>query len=289
MLRNRVIGVLVVRSGLVVQSIGFRQFLPVGIPSIAVEYLNRWGIDEIILLDIDATLQERAPTYEQIAAASQFCRVPLAVGGGVQNCAHMEGLIRAGADKIVLNAASVETPELITQGAKQFGSQCMVVSIDARKHADDRYEAFTRGGRLATGKTPAELARQAEAYGAGEILINSIDRDGSKQGYDLCLVEQVINATHLPVIICGGVGHPEHLRQGLRLPVSGVAAANFWHYTEHSVVTVKRYLAEQGANIRLDSYVTYADTPFREDGRIAKVEDVCLQKLRFTYLPEEVI
>lgn len=288
-LKQRVVGVIVVRAGWAVQSIGFRRFLPVGRPEIAVEYLNRWGIDEIILLDIDATLAGRKPDFEAVGRYARFGQVPLTVGGGISEVADIERLIRAGADKVALNWAARSHPELIAAGAERFGNQCLVVSLDAREVAPGRHEVFARGGREPTGLTPAEAARRACAAGAGEILINSIDHDGSGKGYDLELVRSVLEVVDVPVVACGGVGEPRHLLAGLQLGVSGVAAANFFHFTEHSVIVAKRFLLQAGAKVRLDSYADYRGAAFAERGRAARRPDADLDHLRFDYIPEEVI
>jgi cyclase len=288
-LKQRIVGVIVVRQGWAVQSIGFQRYWPVGRPEIAVEYLNRWGIDEIVLLDIDATLQGRKPNFEAVRRYAQLGQVPLTVGGGISELSDVEQLIRAGADKVALNWSALNQPALITEGASRLGNQCMVASLDARRGPDGRHEVFARGGRVATGLTPAEAARRVHAAGAGEILINSIDRDGSRLGYDLELIRSVQEAVDIPVVACGGVGEPGHLLEGLRLGVSGVAAANFWHYTEHSVIVAKRFLLARNAPVRLDSYANYTGSEFAEWGRVARRSDEVLDGLRFDYIPEEII
>lgn len=289
MLKIRVIGVLVVKDGIVVQSINFKRYLPVGKPSIAVEYLNRWGIDEIALLDISATPEQRAPDHTKIREYSKYCQVPLAVGGGIRSLADIDNVIRSGADKVIINSAAIETPSLITEGAKHYGVQCIVVSIDARRVESRGYKVFTHSGKRATDYAPMEFARIAEAHGAGEILLTSIDRDGSKQGHDVGLIREVAGAVNIPVIACGGVGYPKHLLEGIHAGATAVAAANFFHYTEHSIIVAKRYLKSAGAPVRLDTYATYDGFAFDENERAAKVGDAILEKLRFEYLPEEVI
>jgi len=288
-LKTRVIGVLAVKDGLVVQSVGFRRYLPVGVPAIAVEYLNRWGIDEIVLLDIRATVDGRRPQFDLIAEYSKHGQVPFAVGGGIRDIYDIDSLMRAGADKVVINTAAVEQPTLISEGARRYGNQCIVVSLDARLVAPGRYGVFTRSGRQATGHAPVELARRAEQYGAGEILLTSIDRDGSKQGYDANLIAPVVNAVRIPVIVCGGVDRPAHLLEGIRLGASAVAAANFFHYTEHSVAVAKHFLETLGAGVRLDTLVTYDGFDHDGNGRLGKVDDDVLDRLRFKHVPEEVI
>lgn len=288
MLKKRIIGVLVVREGIVVQSVGFREYLPVGRPAIAVEYLNRWGIDEIVLLDISATRQGRAPDFRMIEAVAPESQVPLAVGGGIRSVEEIERIIHSGADKIVLNTAAACDPALISEGARRFGSQCVVVSIDARLKPGGGYEAVTTGLRP-TGHDPFTLARMAEGQGAGEILINSVDRDGSKRGFDAALVRKVAAAVGIPVIAAGGAGHARDFAVPLANGADAAAAANFFHFTEHSVIMAKRFLKNRGETIRLDSYAAYEAAGFDEDARLDKQDDAVLEKLRFEYIPEEVI
>jgi cyclase len=289
MLKTRIVGVLVVKGGIVVQSIGFARYLPVGSVAIAVEYLNRWGIDEIVLLDIDATAQGRPPQFDAIREYSKFCQVPLTVGGGIGTVADMERLVHSGADRIAINAAALENPTLIAEGARHLGSQCIVVSIDARRQQNGEYRVYSHSGTRATPYDALTCAKRAEDAGAGEIFLTSIDRDGSKQGYDLDLLGTVAAGVSVPVVVCGGAGHPRHLQEAAGTGVSGVAAANFYHYTEHSVIVAKSYLKAAGANVRLDSYVTYEGFRFDDDGRAAKIDDAALDKLRFEVIPEEVI
>jgi cyclase len=289
MLKTRIIGVIIIRDGIAVQSIGFKQYLPIGIPEISIEYLNRWGIDEIVLLDIDATKKHRRPDYRKVQQYSRHCQVPLAVGGGITRIEDIEQIIHSGADKVVINAEAVKNPDIIQKGARLFGSQCMVVSIDARRDECGNYEVFTHSGTRPTGISPVEMARIAERKDAGEILLTSIDQDGSKQGYDLDLIRSVAEEVSIPVIACGGAGHPEHMKAVIEIPVSAVAAANFFHYHEHSVITNKRYLKDRSSHVRLDSYVTYQDFRFGSDGRPLKIDDNVLEKLRFVYIPEEQI
>jgi cyclase len=288
-LKVRVIGVLVVRDELVVQSINFRRYLPVGVPSIAVEYLNRWGIDEIALLDIGTSSGKRRPDFERTAEYARHAQVPIAVGGGIANIHDIERLIRSGADKVILNTAAVEQPALITEAAQLYGTQCIVVSIDGRRLQGGGYEAVTHGGRRATGRSPSDLAQDAEHHGAGEILLNSIDLDGAKSGYDVDLIRSVVSAVRIPVIVCGGVGRSEHFLDGIAIGASAVAAANFFHYTEHSVAIAKRFLRAHDVAVRLDTLVKYDGFVLEGSGRVAKASDEALDRLRFEHIPEEVI
>lgn len=272
------------------QSIGFRRYLPVGRPEVAVEFLNQWGIDEIVLLDMDAFRQGRRIDLDVVRRVSKYCHVPLTVGGGLRTIDDLTDAIHSGADKVSINSVVHTCPELVQEGAGKFGSQCIIVSMDVRRNKQG-YEVMTDSGRCATGLHPVELAQRVEALGAGELLLNSIDRDGSRRGYDMELCEKVADAVDIPVIICGGVGHAAHLAEGLACEnISGVAAANFFHFTEHSVNVVKAWLYEHGHNgIRLDMYADYRGFSFDGDFRIAKRPDEELEQLLYEYHPKEVI
>ena len=288
MLKKRVIGVVLVREGIAVQSIGFRHFLPIGQPGIVIEYLNRWGIDEVTLLDIDATPRGRPPDFSLVREVSVHGQMPLAVGGGIRDISHIRRIIESGADKVVINSAA-GNPALLSEGADRFGSQCIVVSIDARRNPDGGYSSFTSSGMKPTGHSPAEAAEIAEDAGAGEILLTSIDRDGSGKGYDLDLIRSVAEEVRIPVVACGGAGGPDHLLQAMSLGISGAAAANYFNFTEHSVITTKRYLSDHGVDLRLDTHATYPGVRFTARGRVGKLDDSALQGLRFVYIPEEKI
>ncbi|OGV49311.1 MAG: hypothetical protein A2X49_04110 [Lentisphaerae bacterium GWF2_52_8] len=287
MLKKRIIACLVVKDGLLVQSIGFERYLPVGRPEIAAEYLSRWGIDEIVLLDISAGSSGNGPDFAMIERVSQPCQVPLAVGGGIGSVREIELLLHAGADKVVLNRAAVRSPELVEEAAENFGNQCIVVSVDTKRGASGAYEVFTESGRVATGMSPQIFAGRMEERGAGEIFLTSIECDGAKCGYDMKLVSEVSDAVTIPLIVCGGVGHPDHLLEALLHP--GVAAAvvgNFFHYTEHSVTLTKRFLRDRlrendSIKVRMDMHFDYEGCGFTENGRLARRSDEHLAEIRF--------
>lgn len=291
MLKKRLIAVLPIKNGIVVQSIGFEKYLPVGSPSIAVEYLNQWGIDEIVILDIEASSQSRSISSKMIKQVSQYTFSPLTVGGGIKNTEQMKELIASGADKISINRAAIEDPQLISRGAEIFGSQCIIVSMDVKKNAKGSYEIFIDSGKTSTKIDPVKHAKDVEKLGAGEIFVNFIDRDGSKLGYDLEFANTLSRSVEIPVIICGGVGHPQHFVEGLNLPnVSAVAAGNFFHYEEHSVTMAKQYITQHCAHpIRLDSYVNHIESQFDDKGRLQKKDDATLERLFFEFHPKEKI
>ncbi len=290
MLHKRVVACLVIKNGRVVQSIGFEKYLPVGSPRISVEFLNRWGIDEVILLDIDAAAENRQPDFEMVTESSKKGFVPLTVGGGIKSIDDMRKLIHCGADKVSINKVSLKKPAIIGEAAAVFGSQCVVVSMDVKNTGSGKYEVFSDSGKNPTGLSPVSWAREVESLGAGEILLNSVDRDGMKNGYDLKLISSVASAVTIPIIACGGVGHPEHFLEGItKGHASAVAAGNFFHFTEHSPVTAKAYLNKQGIDVRLDTYSNYKEAGFKKSGRISKMPEDYLDELRFEIIPEEVI
>lgn len=282
MLKKRLIPCLILKDNLIVQSINFRRYLPIGIAKIVIEFVTRWDVDEIFLLDITATKEGRKPNLELIASISEQCFVPLTVGGGIHEISDIRQVIRAGADKVSINSEALRNPRFIAEGSKTFGSQCIVVSIDVALNSDGKYEVFVDSGKSPTGLTAVEWAMKVQELGAGEILLNSIDRDGSKQGYDLELLRMVSESVKIPVIACGGVGKMEHLVQGITEgKVSAVSAANIFHYIEHSTIIAKAYLKNAGIDVRLNTAAKYEDFSFDEFGRITKREDSVLEKILF--------
>jgi imidazole glycerol-phosphate synthase subunit HisF len=288
MLKTRIIGVLILRAGIIVQSIGFERYLPVGSPYVALDYLNRWGIDEIVLLDIDATKEERLPNKGLLNRCCELCHVPITVGGGIRSVSDVEYVIRSGGDKVVINSAAFENPNLVSEAVEVFGNQCVMVSLDVRRH-ENAYRVFTHSGRRETGVELTEMAKRVEGAGAGEILVNSIDRDGSGVGYDIDLLEAILSVVTIPVILCGGVGSASHFVPAAQRGVSALAAANFFHWFEHSVIAAKQYLKRHGVDVRVDTYADYEDCPLNDAGRVSKIDDTVLEKLRFEYMPMEVI
>lgn len=289
MLKPRLVAALIIRGGIVVQSLGFRAYRPIGRPQIVIDYLNRFGIDEIVMLDIDASAAGKGPDLDSITRASAKCFVPLAAGGGIRSVADMTRAIRCGADKVAINTAALGDPGLIEQGAAVFGSQCIVVSMDVKRHPDGALEVYRHGGREPAGRSPIDWSREAARRGAGEIFINSVDRDGARQGYDLDLIRRVAEAVDIPVIACGGAGHPRHIREVIDAGASAAAAGNMLHFTEHSVITAKAYLKAADVDVRLDSYANYSHFGFDPAGRIEKQDESYLDHQRFVHYPKEVI
>jgi len=259
--KKRLIPILLLRNGWLVQSKGFSRYQNLGNPITAVKRLSEWASDELIYLDIsreetydlrrdDLGNPNRSSLLEIIRDVSKVTFMPITVGGRIRTLADIESRLAAGADKIAINTIAVENPSFIEAAAKEFGAQCIVVSIDAKSRPTG-YEVMIHGGTVPTGHQPALWAKQVENMGAGEILINSIDRDGQKTGYDLALIGEVTNATALPVIACGGVGQWAHFADALaNTKVDAVAAANIFHYSDQSVYLAKKYLYDLKFNLR---------------------------------------
>lgn len=288
MLKKRITATLVVKDGIVVQSVGFKHYLPVGKPAIALEYLNTWGIDDIILLDISATSNHRQPDYDMIRNASLNCFVPLTVGGGITHVDHIKDLMHCGSDKVALNQAAIYQPELITAAAEIFGNQCVVVSIDAVKTANG-YCVYDYINKKNIEVSPAEMARRSEELGAGEILINSVDKDGSYTGYDNDLINSVCEQVTVPVIGCGGAKNANDMLDILQqTAVSAACAGNFFHFTEHSVNITKANIAKK-MNVRLETFADYSENEFDDDLRLVKKDDSILEEMLFMRIEKEVI
>lgn len=288
MLKKRIVAILVIKDGMLVQSLGFSQYLPVGSPQVAVEFLDEWGIDEIILLNISATRNGDHPDYRMVRNVAMRCKVPLAVGGGISSVDQIFELMRSGADKISFNQAGLHRPELIVEAAKIFGDQCVVVSIDAIK-VNGNYCVYDYLQRKPRQELVVDFAKYLQDIGAGEILINSIDRDGAKSGFDLDLINSICDAVKVPVICCGGVGRPQHFIEALNnTNVSAVAAANFFHFTEHSV-TMAKALINRTTPVRHETYFRYNNSHFDSSGRLLKRDERELEELLYFRIEKEII
>lgn len=286
---KRIVACLFVKAGRVVQSIGFGRYLPVGRPEIAARFLDAWGVDEIALVDIDARREGRCIDPELVARVADNIFAPLSAGGGIVSVEQIRGLLSAGADKVVVNRASHDDPRLVTHAAEMFGNQCLIASVDVRLR-DGRYEVMLDRASVPTGLAPWDHVHVLERGGAGEILLNAVDRDGSGTGYDLELAARTGAATSLPIILLGGAGSPAHIAEALASPdVAAAAAANFWHYTEHSIAVAKAFCARAGRPVRRDAAVTYAEFGFGAAGRIAKLADADLEERVFEILEEDVV
>jgi cyclase len=259
MIAKRVIPCLDVHSGQVTRGKQFGraeagELKNVGDPvALALRY-NEQGADELVFFDITASAHGRATMVEVIERAADQCFMPLTVGGGIRSVEDMYTMLRAGADKISINSSALATPDLIRVGAEKYGSQCIVVSIDAKKVAPDRWEVFSHGGRKQTGLEAVDWATRAVTLGAGEIVLNSIDADGTKEGYDLAITRRISEAVGVPVVASGGAGKLEHMAEVLIAgKADAVLAASVFHFGQYTVQDVKRYLQSQGINVRLTS------------------------------------
>lgn len=251
MLKKRIIPCLDVKDGRVVKGTNFVDIQDAGDPVELAKFYDKAGADELVFLDITASHEKRGTMIDVVRKTAREVFIPFTVGGGIKSIEDMRAILRAGADKVSINTPAIQNPELITQGAKIFGSQCMVVAIDAKKRESGGYEAYINGGRVPTGLDVVEWAKKAESLGAGEILLTSMDRDGTKDGYDLELTRQVSDAVAIPVIASGGVGTLEHLREGLMEGnASAALAASIFHYGTYSVTEAKEYLKGKGVAIR---------------------------------------
>lgn len=288
MLKKRIVAVIVVKDGIAVQSYRFSRYLPLGRPAIIAEFLDDWGADEIILLDISAQKAGREPDYAMVAEVARRSRVPLTVGGGITHLEQISKLMHCGADKVSFNFAALHDRNFLAVAAEQFGAQCVVASIDAIK-TDDEYRVRDAVTQTALALSPAVFAAQLQAAGAGEILINSVDRDGTKMGFDRTLVASVCDRVSIPVICCGGAGQPEHFREVLeQTACSAAAAANFFHFFEHSVTVTKAFIGRTSA-IRLETSATYAQNALDQGGRLIKKDERELEDLLYKRIEREVI
>ena len=252
MLAKRIIPCLDVKDGRVVKGVQFVNLRDAGDPVEAAMAYDHQGADELVFLDITASHENRNIMLDVVARTAEGIYMPLTVGGGIRSIDDVRGLLRAGADKVSLNTAALERPALIREAAERFGSQCIVVAIDARA-AGNGWEVYTHGGRRPTGRDALEWAREATRLGAGEILLTSMDRDGTKDGYDLELTRAISTGVDVPVIASGGAGSLEHLWEGL---VEGGAdaalAASIFHFGIHTIAEAKAYLRERGVAVRIE-------------------------------------
>ena len=251
MLKVRVIPTLLWKNFGLVKGVSFNSWRRVGPVLPAIKVYNTRDVDELVLVNIVATQQKSEPESESVQDFADECFVPFAVGGGITTLDQIQGLLRAGADKVIINTAAYTNPHLVEESAGRFGSQCIVASVDARYENDVGHFCYSHSGTVATKIRPSTWAKEMENRGAGEILITSIDRDGSMQGYDLDLIEQVTGIVNVPVIASGGAGNYEHMRQAIQdAGASAVAAASIFHYTEQTPAEAKAFLSKSGIPVR---------------------------------------
>ena len=258
MLKSRVIPCLDVKDGRVVKGVNFVRLRDAGDPVECALAYDAAGADELCFLDITASHEDRGILLDVVRRTAQACFMPLTVGGGLRKVADIRTLLLAGADKASIMTAAVQDRTFVSEAAEKFGSQCIVVAVDAKRVSTEgqapRWEVFTHGGRRATGLDAVEYARDVVERGAGEILLTSMDRDGTRMGFDLALTRAVSDAVSVPVIASGGVGSLDHLVEGVRDGrASAVLAASIFHFGEHTIGAAKRYMADAGLAMRLDA------------------------------------
>ncbi|PHS01255.1 MAG: imidazole glycerol phosphate synthase subunit HisF [Oceanobacter sp.] len=251
-LAKRIIPCLDVDKGRVVKGVNFVGIRDAGDPVEIAKRYNDQGADEITFLDITASHEERETTVHMVEAIAEQVFIPLTVGGGIRELVDIRNMLNAGADKVSINSAAVYNPEFVKAAADKFGSQCIVVAIDAKQVGDNHWEIFTHGGRKPTGINAVEWAIKMADFGAGEILLTSMDRDGVKTGFDLGVTKAISDAINIPVIASGGVGNLEHLVDGVKLGgADAVLAASIFHFGEYTVQQAKQHMADAGIEMRL--------------------------------------
>ncbi|MEP3278629.1 MAG: imidazole glycerol phosphate synthase subunit HisF [Stappiaceae bacterium] len=257
MLKARVIPCLDVKDGRVVKGVNFVDLIDAGDPVEAAKAYDAAGADELCFLDITASHENRGTILDVVRQTAEQCFMPVTVGGGIRTVENIRDLLKAGADKVSINTAAVKDRQFVKQAAEKFGSQCIVVSIDAKQVADGpdgpRFEIFTHGGRQATGIDAIEFAKEVVALGAGELLVTSMDRDGTKSGYNIALTRAIADAVPVPVIASGGVGTLDHMVEGIRGGhATAVLAASIFHFGEYSINQAKTHMDQAGIAMRLD-------------------------------------
>jgi cyclase len=252
MLKKRIIPCLDVKDGRVVKGINFMNLKDAGDPVEQAQIYDKGGADEICFLDITASSENRKILLDKVSETAKSCFVPLTVGGGVSSIDDIKNLLLAGADKVSINTAAVKNHNFIKESSIRFGSQCIVIAIDVKKVSDNKWEVFTHGGRNPAGIDIIKYAKIVENNGAGEILLTSMDRDGTKMGYDIELTKTISNLVSIPVIASGGVGNLDHLYDGFKLGLaSAVLAASIFHYGNYTILEAKKYLSDKNIAIRL--------------------------------------
>ncbi|MEM9716977.1 MAG: imidazole glycerol phosphate synthase subunit HisF [Pseudomonadota bacterium] len=252
MLKTRIIPCLDVKDGRVVKGVNFVDLIDAGDPVEAAKAYDAAGADELCFLDIAATHENRGTMFDVARRTAEQCFMPLTVGGGVRTPDDVRNLLLAGADKVSFNSAAVADPDVVDRSADRFGSQCIVVAIDAKTVSPGKWEIFTHGGRKPTGIDAVDFARIVEAKGAGEILLTSMDRDGTREGFNLPLTRAISEAVSTPVIASGGVGNLQHLVDGVTEgKASAVLAASIFHFGDHTIAEAKQYMHEAGVSVRL--------------------------------------
>ena len=251
MLKTRIIPCLDVKDGRVVKGVNFVDLIDAGDPVEQAALYDAQGADELCFLDITASHENRESIYHVVSSVAERCFMPLTVGGGVRTSDDVRKMLLAGADKVSFNTAAVNNPDIVKESSRKFGAQCIVVAIDAKKNAEGEFEIFTHGGRTPTGLNAVAWAKKMQEYGAGELLVTSMDRDGTKQGFDLGLTRAIADAVSIPVIASGGVGNLDHFVEGVKEGhASALLAASIFHFGIHSIAEVKEHMERHGIPMR---------------------------------------
>ena len=289
MLKKRLIANLTVKNGVVVQSFEFKKYLPIGSLVVTVEFLNKWGIDEIVITDISATKENRPPLTELYKNISNRCFVPLTIGGGIRSIDQIHDLLHSGADKIFVNNYAIENPDFISKSAKIFGNQCIIVAIDII-YINNQPFIYNHQTGLPLNVKLSDWVKEVEHRGAGELLINCVNRDGKYNGFDKPLAQSISDSVNIPVIICGGAGKPCHFYEILsETNVAAAAAGNYFHFTEHSVITTKAFLQKRGLDIRVETFASYNHNEINQYNRLEKLDDEYLEHLLYQKIIKEII
>lgn len=249
MLKKRIIPCLDVSDGRVVKGVNFEDLIDAGDPIEQAKFYFEEGADELCFLDINASHENRDTMYDMVQKVAEVCFIPFTVGGGVKKIEDVRNLLLSGADKVTINSAAVKNPDLVKEASKKFGNQCIVVAIDAKKNGL-KYEIFINGGRVSTGIDALEWSKKMQDFGAGEILLTSMDRDGTKSGYDLELVNLISSNLNIPVIASGGVGNLGHLVEGVNAGADAILAASIFHFKQYSIQEAKDYLLQHNIAMR---------------------------------------
>ena len=288
MLKKRIIGTLILKNNIVVQSKRFKSFLPIGKPEIAAEYLNQWGIDELILIDIDATRQNRLINLDIVEKVSLQSKVPIAIGGGINSVDDIRNILSAGGDKVVINSTIMHNPKFLREASEIFGKQCLVCSIDIIKK-EKKWLVYDYLNKGIFGKSVSKIISEYDINGCGELFINSVDRDGTYTGLDLSLFNYLKISSKCPIIFSGGIGKPNDFLEGLKHEkIDAVAAANYFHLQEHSVTIVKHFL-DNKVLIRNENLFNYKDSEINSHGRLKKKNENILDELLFKKIIMETI
>ncbi len=251
MLKNRLIPCLDVKDGRVVKGVNFENLIDAGDPVLQAKFYSEQGADELCFLDITASSDNRSIIFDVVKKVAKVCFIPFTVGGGIREIEDIRKLLLCGADKVSINSAAVNNPDLVKNAAKKFGNQCVVVALDVKKNPDGKYEIYINGGRKPTGIEALSWAKKMQEFGAGEILLTSMDKDGTKSGYDVKLLEMICSNLKIPVIASGGVGNLEHLAEGIKAGATGVLAASIFHFKNYTIKEAKDFLVAKNIPMRV--------------------------------------